>query len=237
MTYSDNFVVLIPARGGSKRFPGKNVYPLLGKPLISYPISAALGAKSVDRVIVSTDDDKIAAAAKDCGAEVPFMRPADLAGDISPVIEAIKYTVEQLEEKENYRVDYSILLQAATPLIASEQIEAAIALALEKKADSVVTVSLVDTINHPYNVRKMNEDGTIGFWQEELHYQDIGKSKPKFYHAANLWLTSRETLLGSGRLEGKRNYPIVVPPIYSMDIDYKEDLELIEAYLSHKNKK
>lgn len=239
MGQKKQFIVIIPARGGSKRFPGKNIYPLLEKPLLSYPIEAAKKAKLVDRVIVSTDSEEIARAAKEYGAEVPFMRPAELAQDSSSVIDVMIWTVQELERQEGYHADYAILLQPTTPIILSEQIDEAISIALEKNADSVVSVAEVDTINHPYNIREIKEDGTITFWQYDLHYKYYAKKpKPKFYHAANLWLSSYETLTRERLLEGKRNYPLIVPAVYSLDIDYKEDLELIEAYLArHQGRK
>ncbi|MEK7560607.1 MAG: acylneuraminate cytidylyltransferase family protein [Patescibacteria group bacterium] len=232
MNGNKKFIAVIPARGGSKRFPGKNIHPLAGKPLIAHPIDAAKRAKGIDRVIVSTDDENIAGIAKEHGAEIPFMRPKELAEDWSSVIDVMVWTVEELERREKYHADYAILLQPTTPLVTPEQIEQAIAHAIEKNADSVVTVAEVDTINHPYNIREIKDDGTITFWQYDLHYAYYAKKpKPKFYHAANLWLTSYETLTRDRLLEGKNNYPIIVPPAYSMDIDYKEDLALVEAYL------
>lgn len=225
------FVVIIPARGGSKRFPGKNLHPLMGKPLVAHPVEAAKKAKLVDRVIVSTDSEEIARAAKEYGAEVPFLRPAELASDTSAVVLTMKWMVETLKAREQYHADYTILLQPTTPLITAEQIDEAIELTLEKNADSVVTVAEVDTINHPYNIREIKEDGTIIFWQYDLHYQFVQKPKPKFYHAANLWLSSFRVLTEEQKLEGERNYPLVVPAVYSLDIDYRDDLELIEAYL------
>lgn len=235
MNQEKRCIVIIPARGGSKRFPKKSVQSLLGKPLLAYPIEAAKKAKRVDRVIFSTDDTEIALAAKERGAEVPFMRPAELAGDTTPVVEAIKFTLEELERTAQYHADIVVLLQPTTPLVEPEQIDAAIALALKKNADSVINVSEVDTRNHPYNVREILPDGTARFWQEDLHYSVLGKERPKFYHAANLWLSSYETIK-SNRLEGKKNYPIIVPPIYSFDIDFKEDLERLEAILSYRAK-
>lgn len=228
-------IVIIPARGGSKRFPRKNIHPLCGKPLISYPILAAKKAKSIDRVIVSTDDEEIAGISKFFGAEIPFMRPDELATDTSPVIDSIVYTVKTLEEREGYRADYAVLLQPATPLITGEQIDEAAGLVIEKNADSVVCVSPVDTINHPYNIREILEDGTIKFWQYDLHYDYLQKSKPKFYHAANLWLSSYETLMNEHKLEGKKNYPVILDPLYSLDIDYRSDLEMIEAIMKQRN--
>ncbi len=227
-------LAIIPARGGSKRFPGKNVYPLLGKPLVALPIEAARAATLLERVVVSTDNEEIAAAAKKAGAEVPFMRPAALAADSSSVIDAMIWTVAELERREGYQPDYTILLQPATPLVTGAQIDRGLALAKEKNADSVVSVAEVNTINHPYNIRAIGEDGIIVFWQNDLHYEYYAvKRKPKFYHAANMWISSRRTLLQDRKLEGRRNFPLIVPPVYAMDIDYREDLELIEAYLEY----
>lgn len=230
-------VAIIPARGGSKRFPGKNLYPLNGQPLLSYPINIAKKVKQIDRIIVSTDDKKIAAAAKKYGAEVPFLRPHELAEDNSPVAEAIIYTLKKLEQEKGFFVDYVVLLQATNPLVRAKDVERAIKLAIAKKADSVVAITSVDNINHPYNIREILPDKTIKFWQEKKHYEFLKKPRPKFYHVASIWVSNYETLVKRGKLEGKRNYPLVVEPIYSLDIDYKQDLELIDAWLKYKNKK
>ncbi|MBI5644478.1 acylneuraminate cytidylyltransferase family protein [Candidatus Kaiserbacteria bacterium] len=224
-------IVVVPARGGSKRFPGKNTHPLLGIPLVAHPIIAAKKAKLVDRIIVSTDDERIAKVAQEYGAEFPFSRPAELATETSKVVETITYTLRELEKKEGYHADYAVLLQPSTPIIEPEQIDTAIQLAYEKNADSVVTVSEVDTINHPYNVREILADGSIKFWHHDLHYNCVSNDRPKFYHAANLWLSSYDTVIKEGKLEGRKNYPVILPEIYSSDIDFKEDLERIEAIL------
>jgi CMP-N-acetylneuraminic acid synthetase len=224
-------LVIIPARGGSKRFPGKNIYPLKGKPLIGYPIEAAKKSQLIDRIVVSTDDEKIAAIAKKFGAEIPFMRPAKLATDVSPVIKAVCYTVKKLEKGTGYKADYIILIQATSPLITAEQIDEAIKLAIVKNADSVVGVTAVNNLNHPYNIRKITKKGTIKFSQNKLHYKYLGKKKPDFYHAGALWLTNYNTLFRDKKLEGKKNYPLILDQFYLLDIDFKEDLELIEAYL------
>jgi len=233
----EKIIVVIPARGGSKRFPGKNIYPLNGKPLISYPIQAAKASKLVDRVIVSTDDEEIAKVARKFGAEIPFMRPSDLATDNSAVVETMTHLVLELQKREGYKADYAVLLQAATPLVETEQIDSVIRLAIDKNADSVVTVGQVNTVNHPYNIRTIKDDGTMKFWQEDLHYEYLTKEKEKFYFPANIWLSSFNTLVNHKKLEGEKNYPFIVKPIYGLDIDYKEDLELIEAWMVYKKNK
>lgn len=222
----------IPARGGSKRFPGKNLYPLHGTPLIAYPIRAALAAKGIERVIVSTDSEEIAQVARTHGADV-ITRPAELATDDASVVSALVHTYSELE-RGDWHPTHSVLLQATTPLVEPGHIQSALALAEQKGADSVVSVSIVDTINHPYNIRVSQPDGTVRFWQEDLHYSIPEKERPVFYRAAHLWLSKREVVLESGRLEGLVNVPLIVPPVYGVDIDFKEDLERIEAWLRYK---
>lgn len=231
MSESPRIIAVIPARGGSKRFPKKNLATLHGKPLLSYPIDAAKQVSRIDRVIVSTDSEEIATLARQCGAEIPFMRPDEFATDQSPVIDTVVHAVTELEH-QGYRADIVVLLQSVTPLIRPDQIERAIDLIIEKQADSVVAVSEVDTANHPYNIREIGPDGHTAFWQEKLHYELLGKPKPKFYTAANMWLTSRKTLIDEHRLEGKNNYSIIVPRVFALDIDTPEDLMLLETVLT-----
>jgi CMP-N,N'-diacetyllegionaminic acid synthase len=104
-------VCVIPARGGSKGLPRKNLRPLVGKPLIAYSVEAALQCEHIDRVIVSTDDQDIAETAKKYGAEVPFMRPPELAVDDATTESALQHAVSWLEKNENYRVDIVVFLQ------------------------------------------------------------------------------------------------------------------------------
>jgi CMP-N,N'-diacetyllegionaminic acid synthase len=111
LSKKSNVVCLIPARGGSKGLPRKNIRPLAGKPLIAYSIEAALSCRLIDRVIVSTDDQEIAEISRKYGAEVPFMRPAELAVDDATTESALQHAVVWLEENENYPVDIVIFLQ------------------------------------------------------------------------------------------------------------------------------
>ena len=109
-------IAIIPARGGSKGLPGKNIRNLAGKPLICHTVKAALGASSISRVIVSTDDDAIATAAIECGAEVPFKRPKELADDESMVMDAYLYTVDRISENSDTKIDSFVALLPTAPL-------------------------------------------------------------------------------------------------------------------------
>ena len=131
-------LAVIPARGGSKGIPGKNIKDLYGQPLISYTIQAALDCKKIDRVVVSTDSEEIAGVAKKYGADVPFLRPAALAMDTSKTIDAVIDVLERLQET----YEYVVLLQPTSPLRTAEDIEKAIDKAVTSGKD-VASVSLV----------------------------------------------------------------------------------------------
>src|SRR3989344_694173 len=110
------FLGVITARGGSKGIPGKNIKPMLGKPLIAYTIEAALASQVFDRLIISTDDPEIARVAKEHGCEAPFMRPPELAEDKTPHLPVMRHAVEWLKDNEGYSPDYAMILQPTSPL-------------------------------------------------------------------------------------------------------------------------
>ena len=143
MAIIDNTVCVIPARGGSKGIPRKNIKIFNGKPLISYTIETALKSPSIDRVIVSTDDAEIAEIAKEFGAEVPFMRPAHLATDRSPTIETIRHAVSFLESEEKY-YSFIAILEPTSPLRLVDDVEAGIQKIKEGRVDTVVGGKLLD---------------------------------------------------------------------------------------------
>lgn len=134
-------IVVIPARGGSKRLPGKNIRELNGKPLISYAIKAAVGSKFADRVIVSTDNEKIAEVAKRYGAEVPFMRPAELASDKALPQHALQHAVKFFEKNNNFKPDLVVMIQPTSPLVLASDIDDAIKKIISKKKNTCVSVS------------------------------------------------------------------------------------------------
>jgi CMP-N-acetylneuraminic acid synthetase len=141
-----NILAIIPARGGSKGIPHKNIRPFNGKPLIAHSIEAGLGAPSVGRVIVSTDDAEIAAIAKQYGADVPFLRPAELAEDKSKVVDAIVHAMEKLRADEGYEPTHLLLLQPTNPLRTSDDIERAVELFTRRSADSLVSVCRTENL-------------------------------------------------------------------------------------------
>ena len=152
-------LALIPARGGSKGVLRKNIALVGGKPLLAWTIESALKANCIERVIVSTDDEQIAQVARDLGAEVPFLRPAELARDDTRRNHPLLHAVEWLAAHENYFPEWVILLQPTSPLRSSDDIEAAFALALDRHADAVV--SITPACVHPFWTKKIDETGRL----------------------------------------------------------------------------
>ena len=135
-----DILALIPARGGSKGIPRKNIRPFCGKPLIAYSIDAAKGSR-VSRIVVSTDDEEIASVARQYGAEVPVLRPADMASDKAPVMDAIFHMLDHLRDTEKYEPTHVLLLQTTSPLREASDITSAIELLQKRDADAVISMT------------------------------------------------------------------------------------------------
>src|SRR5690606_26912718 len=151
---------LIPARGGSKGIPRKNIRLLCGKPLLQYTVEAALGAVRLTRIILSTDDEEIAEVGRACGVEIPFLRPAELARDDTPTLPVVKHAVQWLETRGEY-FDAICLLQPTNPLRRSEDIDNCIDLLERSHADAVVSVAPVPVKYNPHWVYFQGEDGLL----------------------------------------------------------------------------
>jgi CMP-N-acetylneuraminic acid synthetase len=150
---------VITARGGSKGIPGKNIKDLGGLPLIAYTIKSAQESGVFDKIILSTDDPKIAEVAKKYGCDVPFIRPAELAQDGTPHLPVMQHAVEWLKENENYNPDFVTILQPTAPLRQSWHIKEALGLLLKQKADSVVAVTEIPGHHSPYWAVVCDENG------------------------------------------------------------------------------
>lgn len=150
---------LIPARGGSKGIPGKNIKMLHGKPLLHYTIETAVASNSLNRIVVSTDEEQIAAVAKAGGAQVPFMRPADLAADKSPTLGVILHALA-FYRKQNINFDAVCLLQATSPMRTAENIKEAVAIFRAADTDSLISVIPVPHEYNPHWVFEPKEEGS-----------------------------------------------------------------------------
>lgn len=241
----DSCLALITARAGSKGLPGKNIIDLGGLPLIAYAISAAKQAKSVNRVVVSTDGEAIAAAARAHGAEVPFMRPAELAEDTSPHIDSLVHALEQLAAEEPpYRPKWICLLQPTSPFNTAEDIDAAMEMATSQGGRSVISVRTAQ--QHPFKMFCANEDGALESlviantsFPKEVEYlrrQDLPEAYQEngaiYIHLAQDILdaaAANRKDLPFRRLCGEKAcYGHVMSSAASLDIDTWLDLEIAE---------
>ena len=150
---------VITARGGSKGIPGKNLKLLAGKPLLAYTVETARRSGALDRVILSTDDEAIAAAGRDLGCDVPFIRPLDLAQDETPHLPVIQHAARWMQERANYRPDAVMILQPTSPLRSADDIAAAVTLLDSSGADSVLSVNEVPVHAHPMRTLRLDAQG------------------------------------------------------------------------------
>jgi N-acylneuraminate cytidylyltransferase/CMP-N,N'-diacetyllegionaminic acid synthase len=225
-------LAVIPARGGSKGVPRKNLRLLAGKPLIAWTIEAALGAPSLRRVIVSTDDPEIAQVARRWGADVPFRRPSALARDETPGIEPVLHAVEWLAQHGGYQPDEVLLLQPTSPLRTARDIEAAIRLGRQTNADAVVSVTPVH--EHPYWTKQLEPDGRLTSCappeEAGLRRQEL---PPRYVVNGAIYLVRSSVLLAAHTFYTERTYGYVMPRERSLDIDTSWDFRLAELVLQN----
>ena len=157
-----NILTIIPARGGSKSIPRKNIRSLNGKPLISYTINAALATSSLTDIIVSTDDSEIAEISKKLGVKVPFIRPKELASDKAESAPVIEHALSFMEKVKSIKYDAILMLQPTSPLRTTKHINDSIELFKSRECDSVVSVTSVGA-NHPYRMKRLIGDQLVNF--------------------------------------------------------------------------
>lgn len=222
---------LIPARGGSKGIPKKNIAMLGGRPLLAYTCDAALSSRRLTRTILTTDDEEIAAVGQACGVEVPFLRPAALAQDDTPALPVIQHALCWLQENEGYKPQVVVLLQPTSPLRRSEHFDAAVDLLLETGADSVVSVVSVPHRYNPLSVMKLEKGRLVPFLAGPpiLRRQD----KPVVYarNGPAVLVMRPEATLEQGNLYGVDCRPLFMDEADSIDVDSLLDLWLAECLM------
>ncbi|MGI8423850.1 MAG: cytidylyltransferase domain-containing protein [Chloroflexota bacterium] len=223
---------VVPARGGSKSIPRKNLAPLAGKPLLAYTSDEALRSRELSRVILDTDDEEIAAAGRTLGVEVPFLRPPALARDETLIVDVLCHLLGRLDAVEGYRPDVVVLLQPTSPLRRAEHIDAAVRVLAERNADTVVTVIPVPHQFNPVSVLQVDEDGQLRpFLQGPLITRRQDKP-PVYARNGPAVLVMRREVLERGVLYGERVVALHMDAADSVDIDGYEDLVLAEYLLS-----
>lgn len=238
MYKNKKILALIPARGGSKGLPKKNIRLLLGKPLIAWTIEQALASKYLDKIVVSTDDEQIAGISRKYGAEVPFMRPEELARDNSPTIDAILDALNRLE-KSGQRFDFIVLLEPTSPLRETNDIDKCVELLLNNKsAKSIVSVAPLESAHPEFNViidkntgfiKKAN--GSADF--KILRRQDLSNI---YFFEGTIYISETENLKITKTFYHESTLAYVVPRWKSSEIDELQDFICVEALLNAKQK-
>ena len=240
MSANGNVVAIIPARGGSKGLPKKNVLPLAGKPLLAYTVEAARLAETLDRVLLSTDSEEIAGLGKQFGVEVPFLRPGELATDTAHTPPAIEHAISFLEKQEEYPVDIVVTLQPTSPLRQPQHIDQVVRLLQENpEMDSVITVSEVDL--PPFWLFRLDGRQLRPFVDDGVDYSLKERQEMDRIYRPNgaVYATRRSLLKEQGRIYaafcgGNTGY-VLMDPISSLEIDTRIDFMVIEEVLKERN--
>lgn len=229
---SHRILGIIPARGGSKRLPRKNIYPLAGKPLIAYTIESAGDSRLLTRTIVSTDDSEIRRTAETIGGDVPFLRPQELAGDDSPSVDFVTHALGELNRSGEADFDYVCIVEPTAPLRTAHDIDAALSMLLTEGTDSLIGLTPV-AYGGQARLRVIRQ-GRVHPWAPELWRE--GRRQPDgeqtYQPGGGLFACRSEVVLRERSLVGSSQCGFVLPPERGVDIDTLLDLAFAEFLLT-----
>jgi CMP-N,N'-diacetyllegionaminic acid synthase len=234
MINGKSVLAIIPARGGSKGLPGKNILPLAGKPLIIWSLEAARNSKFIDRCIVSTDDDKIVEIVKEFGGEIPFNRPAHLATDESTTFDVLEHGI-QFFKSQSVEFDYLVLLEPTSPLRDSNDIDLSIKILHSNRsnADSIVGVSKVEA-THPVFDVSINKMGLIQpFMGESFKIYRRQEIEELYFFEGSIYVSDIQVLLEEKNFYHDRTMPFIMPRWKSLEIDEMIDLLTAETIIKN----
>lgn len=223
---------LIPARGGSKSVPKKNIRLLAGKPLIAHTIEEARESQFISRLIVSTDNEEIAEISRKYGAEVPFVRPKELAEDDTPDLPVFQHALKWLKENEGYTPDIVVHLRPTSPFRKGEHIDAGVKLLIEdKEADSVRSVCQPGQT--PYKMWKIKDGYLVPLLtlkEKGMEPYNIPRQKlpTVYWQTASIDVTRYNTVMEKNSMTGERILPLIIDERYSIDLDSELDFRIAE---------
>ena len=226
MAAQPNVLAVIPARGGSKRLPRKNILSLAGHPVIAYTIKAAAEAKRLTHWLVSTDDEEIAAVARAYGAPVPFLRPAAIAGDKDRNSAVIRHAMDWMERTHRLRYDILMLLQPTCPIRKSAHIDEAVELLWASELDTLASVKGPILKRDPYIKAIRN-----GVLEPYNPAEDKKAWEPCYIYNASIYAMKRDFFLRENRFVSQRSVPLLMDRFHSADIDEAIDLLVAELYV------
>lgn len=222
---------LIPARGGSKGVPRKNIRVVAGKPLLRYTAEAALAAQRLSRVVLSTENEEIAEVGRRCGVEVPFVRPADLAQDTTPMLPVVRHAVHALEVAGDH-FDAVCLLQPTNPLRRASDIDEAVGLLQRTQADSVISFVAVSQW-HPARMKYLSADGRVidPPFAEEIEGQRRQDLPQLYLREGSIYLTRTTVIMEHDSLRGSHCQALLISEERACNIDSAFDLFIAEQLL------
>ncbi|MGH9256187.1 MAG: cytidylyltransferase domain-containing protein [Vicinamibacterales bacterium] len=224
-------LALIPARGGSKGIPNKNIRPLAGRTLLEYAVRAASGSGVIDRTILSTDSEPIAEEGRRLGVEVPFMRPGELAGDETPMLPVIEHAVDCLEQR-GWSPEIIVLLQPTSPLRRSEHIRDVVRQLRDSAADSVVTVVELPKHLSPDYVMRIEAGRLVPFLPHGASVTRRQDARPAYVRDGTVYAFWRRTLRETHSIYGRDCRPVVLPASESLTLDALDDWDEAERRIT-----
>lgn len=222
---------IVPARGGSKGIPGKNIRLLAGRSLLCYAVDTARASGVVDRIIVSTDSEKIAEVARAAGAEVPFLRPPELAQDTTPMLPVVRHAVEVIE-REHCVPEIVVLLQPTAPLRRPHHVIDAVALLRKTKADSVVSVVEMPSHLSPDYVMRLEHGRLAPYLPEGAVITRRQDTRKAFVRDGTVYACWRRTLMEHDSIYGDECRALIIPSEESVTVDTPEDWAVAERRLA-----
>ncbi|MFD2044933.1 cytidylyltransferase domain-containing protein [Ornithinibacillus salinisoli] len=230
MYEGNSFIAIIPARSGSKGIKDKNIKSLNGKPMIAYTIEAALKSNIFDDVVVSTDSEKYASIAEEHGARVPFLRPKELASDTSTTIDVIEYTLIEME-KMGYTYDYFMLLQPTSPLRNVNDIQNAVKILFELKANSIVSVCEAE--HSPLLMNTLDETLSMDNFIHLTNHRRRQDLTPYYRLNGAIYLSKVKLFLQKKTFYGIQSFAYIMDKNKSIDVDSEIDFELVKILLNN----
>ena len=224
---------LIPARAGSKGVPGKNIRMVAGKPLLAHAVECGLACAGLEKVVVSTDSEKFAEIAKGFGAEVPFLRPAELAADQAPMLPVMQHAIEACEEHYGFTVKNLVLLDPTGPLRLPEDISAVLAMLEDDYVDCVVSGNAAH--RSPYFNMVKETDGYVGLVIPPEGSVGRRQDAPPVYDLNTVvWAWKRSALMEDAARLPERTRLYLVPPERALDLDTEMDFLILETLLKRR---
>jgi len=226
-------LAVIPARGGSKRLPRKNIMNLNGKPMVAYTISAVRDAKSVTDWLVSSEDEEVIKVANDFGAPTPYVRPPELATDTVRNVDVVLHALQYMEQAKNITYDIIVLLQPTAPIRSSLHIDQAVEQLWSSDLPTLAAVKGPFQKRDPI-LKRVDNDGSLVSYCNDA---DLDPREPFYIYNAALYAVKRDYFVREKRFTSDKQVPFVMDKYHSVDVDEYEDLIVAETYLKAMNTK